>query len=93
MTEHERLLVQELRKEVQVGFRDIQESIIALTATQAAHNAVHAERDRVEAARVEDGRDRAVTRRWVVQVVVAACGVLLSAIGVTFAAMRMMLGA
>ena len=92
MTEHERLLVQELRKEVQVGFRDIQESITALTAQQAAHNAVHAERDRVETARASDDKDRTVTRRWVVQVVVTACGVLLSAIGVTFAAMRMMLG-
>lgn len=92
MTEHERLLVQELRKEVQVGFRDIQESITALIAAQAAHNAVHAERDRVETARALDDKDRAVTRRWVVQVVVTACGVLLSAIGVTFAAMRMMLG-
>lgn len=93
MTEHERLLVQELRKEVQLAFHDIQVSITELTAQQAAHNSVHAERDRVESARAADDKDRAVTRRWVVQVVVAACGVLLSAIGVTFAAMRMMLGA
>lgn len=86
------MLVQELRKEVQIAFRDIQDSITELTAQQAAHMALHAERDRVSDQNRSDDKEDAVTRRWVVQTVMAACGVLLSAIGITFAAMRMLIG-
>lgn len=58
-------LITGLRAEMQSGFQSITESLGDVKQSQAAHLAVHEERDKKAAS-------QGVTRRWVLQVVAAS---------------------
>ena len=83
--------IQELRVEVQLAFTEVREALTDLTAEQRAHIAAHTERDRATFQTAEKLKETAVTRRWVVGVVISALAVMTSIFGVAIAALRLVM--
>lgn len=84
MTRTENDIVQALRTEVNLAFASIQESITTLAVNQASHIAAHDERDKMRREEKADDAESAITRRWVVQVVVSTVGIAVALTSLIF---------
>lgn len=84
MTREENALIQALRLEIQTAFKGVQDSIVELTAEQRAHLASHEERDKARKYTAEKEKETAITRRWVVQVVVSTVGIAVALTSLIF---------
>lgn len=82
MTRGEQLLIQALREEMQDGFSLLRADIKELSAFQAAHLAMHAERDR-------QSEKSGVTKRWVIGVAISA---IIASTGVVIGVLRLFIG-
>jgi hypothetical protein len=78
-----------LRTEMQDGMRTLSAALSAMATGQAAHLAVHAERDLAGDRSDKKHAEAAVTRRWVLGVVFTAVTIIIAVFGLAVNAVRL----